>query len=96
MFEGKEAFGKEVPNRQVLASDENTDFSRNVADSSPIKDAILFLESAAIQKAFWKYTLSLKDSRHLVNSEKLCFLSEADVLFVFGDVGGGRRFHRQY
>jgi hypothetical protein len=27
MIEGKEAVGKEVPNQQDLASDENTDFS---------------------------------------------------------------------
>jgi hypothetical protein len=70
MIEEKEALRNRVPNQQVLVPDENRDFSQNVAHSPRFKDAILFLISSAIQKAFWKYTLSLKDSRDLVNSEK--------------------------
>ena len=45
VIEEKEAVGKAVQNQQVLASDEKSDFALNVADSSPIKDAILFLVS---------------------------------------------------
>jgi hypothetical protein len=70
MIEEKKALGKADQIQQVLVPDENSDFSRNVENSLRFKDAILFLISSAIQKAFWKYTLSLKDSRDLVNSEK--------------------------
>jgi hypothetical protein len=70
MIEEKEALEKAVPIQQVFASDENSEFSQNVAHSSRFKDAILFLTFSAIQKAFWKYPSSLKDSRDLVNSEK--------------------------
>ena len=71
MIEEKETLRKAVPNQQVLASDDDGDFSRNAAHSPRFKDAILFLTSSAIQKAFWKSTSSVKDWRDLVNSEKI-------------------------